>query len=82
MSFRITVCLHSASLVMPNGDSQGGFFYPTLTSMLDSYVPLYYFTHISLGVIFYGAKAHSAEPDKTPRTPLYVASDQGLVVCL
>ena len=36
----ITVCHHSASLVMPNGDPQGGFFYPTLTLMIDSYSPL------------------------------------------
>ena len=36
-SLEITVCHHSASLVMPNGDPQDGFFYPTLTVMIDSY---------------------------------------------
>ena len=34
---RITVCHHSASLVMPKGDPQNIFFYPTLTLMMDSY---------------------------------------------
>ena len=34
---RITVCHHSASLVMPNGDPQDRFFYPPLTVMVDSY---------------------------------------------
>ena len=34
---RITVCYHSASLVMPNGDPRDRFFYPTLTFMIDSY---------------------------------------------
>ena len=33
----ITVCHHSASLVIPNGDPRDGFFYPTLTLMKDSY---------------------------------------------
>ena len=28
-SLRITVCHHSASLVMPNGDLRDGFFYPS-----------------------------------------------------
>ena len=28
-----------ASLVMPNGDPRDGFFYPTLTPMVDSYIP-------------------------------------------
>ena len=36
-SLAITVCHHSASLVMPNGDPRDGFFYPTLTLMMDSY---------------------------------------------
>ena len=36
-SLGITVCHHSASLVMPNGDPRDGFFYPTLTLMIDSY---------------------------------------------
>ena len=29
---------YSASLVMPNGDPRDGFFYPTLTLMIDSYI--------------------------------------------
>ena len=36
-SLGITVCHHSASLVMPNGDPRDGFFYPTRTFMIDSY---------------------------------------------
>ena len=36
MSLRITVCHHSASLVMPICDPQDGVFYPTLTFMMDS----------------------------------------------
>ena len=36
-SLGITVCHQSASLVMPNCDPQDGFFYPTLTLMIDSY---------------------------------------------
>ena len=34
----ITVCHHSASLMMPIGDPRVGFFYPTLTLMMVSYV--------------------------------------------
>ena len=37
-SLGITICHHSASLVMPNGDPRDGFFYPTLTLMIDFYV--------------------------------------------
>ena len=33
-SLWITVCHHSTSLVMPNGDPRDGFFYPTLTLMI------------------------------------------------
>ena len=33
----ITICHHSASLVMPNGDPQDGFYYPTLALIIDSY---------------------------------------------
>ena len=36
-SLRITFCHHLASLVIPNGDPQDGFFYPTLTLMIDPY---------------------------------------------
>ena len=36
-SLGITVCHHSASLVMPNGDPQDRCFSPTLTLMVDSY---------------------------------------------
>ena len=32
-----TVCHHSARLVMPNSDPRYGFFYPTLTLMVDIY---------------------------------------------
>ena len=35
---RDPVCLHSASLVMPNGDTWDGYFYPTLTLMIYSYI--------------------------------------------
>ena len=41
MSFLITVCHHLASLAMPIGDPLGGFFYPTLTLMIDSYIILW-----------------------------------------
>ena len=34
------ISIHSASLVMPNSDPQEGFFYPTLSLMIDSYTPL------------------------------------------
>ena len=37
-SLGITVCHYSASLVMPKGIPQDGFFYPTLTFMMDSYI--------------------------------------------
>ena len=37
LSFAITICHHSASLVMPIGDTLDGFFYPTLTLMMDAY---------------------------------------------
>ena len=43
-SLGITVCHHSASLVMPNGDPQDNFFNPTLTLMIDSYNPLLVFS--------------------------------------
>ena len=33
----VTVCHHSASLVMPNGDPQDGLFYHTLTRIIDSF---------------------------------------------
>ena len=36
-SLAITVFHHSASPVMPIGDARDGFFYPTLTLMMDSY---------------------------------------------
>ena len=35
-SLEITVCRHSASLVMPNGDPRDGFFYSNLILMIDS----------------------------------------------
>ena len=35
-SLRITVCHHSASLVMPNCDPRDRFFYPTLTLMIEA----------------------------------------------
>ena len=37
----ITVCHHSASLVMPNGDPRDWFFYPILALMMDSYTLIY-----------------------------------------
>ena len=33
----ITVCHHSASLMMPIGDPRDGFFYPTLILMMNFY---------------------------------------------
>ena len=39
-SLGITVCHHSAILVMPNGDPRDGFFYPTLRHMINSYTLL------------------------------------------
>ena len=36
-SHAITVCHHSASLVIPIGDPRGGFSYPILTLLMDSY---------------------------------------------
>ena len=52
MSLWITVCHHSASFVMPNGDPRGGFFYPTLTLMINSYsLCSYVFYSCSHGVI-------------------------------
>ena len=38
LSLRITICHHSASLVMPNGDPRDIFFYSTITLMIDSYI--------------------------------------------
>ena len=40
LSLWIPVCHHSACLVMPNGDPWDRFFYPTLTLMIDSYIPI------------------------------------------
>ena len=36
-SLGITICHHSASLVIPNSDPQDGFFYLALTLTIDSY---------------------------------------------
>ena len=36
-SLGISVCHHSASLLMPNGDPRDGFFYPTNTLMIYTY---------------------------------------------
>ena len=38
MSLGITICHHSTSLVMPNGNPPDRFFYPPLTLMIDSYI--------------------------------------------
>ena len=38
LSLTINVCHHSASLVMPIGDPRNGFFYPTLTLIMDSFI--------------------------------------------
>ena len=37
-SLGITICHHSASLEVPNGDPRDGFFYPTLRLTIDSYI--------------------------------------------
>ena len=39
LSLGITICHHSASLMMPNGDPRDGFFYLTLILMIDFYNP-------------------------------------------
>ena len=31
---------YSARLTMPNGDHQAGYFYPTLTLSIESYIPI------------------------------------------
>ena len=38
ISLKITICHHSASLMMPNGDPPDKFVYPTLTLMIDYYI--------------------------------------------
>ena len=50
-SLTITLCHHSASLVMPISDPQDGFFYPNLTLMMNSYIhnfTLYNFVYMEL----------------------------------
>ena len=49
-SLGITVCHHSASLMMPNGDPRDRFFYPTLTLMIDSYSLhiVHYFIYVNI----------------------------------
>ena len=37
-SLGLSVCHHSASLMIPNGDPRDGFTYPTLTLMVDYYI--------------------------------------------
>ena len=39
-SLVITICHRLASLMMLNGDHWDGFFYPTLTLVIDSYILL------------------------------------------
>ena len=41
LSLGITICHHSASLVMPNGDPRDVFLYPTLKLIIDSYDTVY-----------------------------------------
>ena len=43
---------HLSSLVMPIGDPWDGFFYPTLTPMIDSYILLYSFIVVLSQYIF------------------------------
>ena len=38
LTLMITVCPHSARLVIPIGDPRDKFFYPTLTLIMDSYI--------------------------------------------
>ena len=38
MTFGITVCHHSACLLISNVDPQDRYLYPTLTLMMDSYI--------------------------------------------
>ena len=53
LSLRITDFHHSASLVMAIGDPWEGFFYPTFTLMIDSYItyPSGYPTHPNMGLV-------------------------------
>ena len=46
MSLAITICHHSASLMMPVSDPQDGFFYPTLTLRMDSYILYPHLIHL------------------------------------
>ena len=53
MSLRITVCHHSASLVMPNDDPRDGFFYPILILIL-----LNYFINVSTSTLYLGLETN------------------------
>ena len=55
-SLEITICHHSASLVMPIGDLREGFVYPTLTLMMNSYYLLY--VHVQLYIFIIVAMLH------------------------
>ena len=52
-SLKLTICHHSASILMPIGDSLNRLFYPTLTPIIDSYVVTYESMHMHLGIVKY-----------------------------
>ena len=56
----ITVCHHSGSLVIPNGDPRERFPYPTLSLMIDSYILLQYehkqVLHLLRFIMYYSNK--------------------------
>ena len=55
LSLVITVCQHSAGLMMPIGDPQDEFFYPTHTLMIDSYNIILCVTYQKSFINFYSA---------------------------
>ena len=77
LSLAITVCHHSASLVMPIGDPWDGFFYPTLTIMIDSYIHILRWCHYIL-VDAHIPKSLSLSPMVcfNMRKPVYGVFDQ------
>ena len=64
-SLGITVFHHLASHVMPKGDPWDGFFYPTLTLMIDSYTIQE--IHVTRTTKMDQLRFHKASADKIPR---------------
>ena len=67
-SLMITVCHHSASLVMPNGDLGNRYFYPTLTLIMDSY-KLYFISVYSGGPTKGFGRGVLRQPDQPAKNP-------------